>query len=353
MASGQRPTPVGWYEPPLYGRTLSITIAFISGCLIAFLLASKVFAVKDWRLLPYTMWVVLMVYAFSFIFVFGSTVLQFGVGTNFNEQACTAAMGLCLFAYVSSKFIYLFLVDRAHIVRGSKKPRLKSKLYIFNSFGMLGIYVVITIMNFVLHIAEFDKGHCVIGLQKPVIIPLIGFDALVNVYLTLSFLVPLTRLPTIKWSEFWKTGTFETMWQSLQFQRTPANIRLRKLAKKTFIGSCCTLASSVTNLTVLMALNGEESWLCLMCCNSDILFSAIVMHWLTSNEHTASKKPAYANAYARRSQASGPTSKSATDETAVVAQPLMVATPETAKFGPSVGDTGWSADTEANSATRA
>lgn len=36
------------------------------------------------------------------------------------------------------------------------------------------------------------------------------------------------------------------MLQSLQFQRTPANIRLRKLAKKTFIGSCCTLASSIT-----------------------------------------------------------------------------------------------------------
>lgn len=28
-----------------------------------------------------------------------------------------------------------------HIVRGSKKPRLKSKLYIFNSFGMLGEYI--------------------------------------------------------------------------------------------------------------------------------------------------------------------------------------------------------------------
>lgn len=40
MASGQRPTPVGWYEPPLYGRTLSIAVAFVSGCLIAFLLGS-------------------------------------------------------------------------------------------------------------------------------------------------------------------------------------------------------------------------------------------------------------------------------------------------------------------------
>lgn len=32
-----------------------------------------------------------------------------------------------------------------HIVRGSKKPRMKSKLYIFNSFGMLGMYVEIRI----------------------------------------------------------------------------------------------------------------------------------------------------------------------------------------------------------------
>lgn len=53
-------------------------------------------------------------------------------------------------------------------------------------------------------------------------------------------------LPTIKWSEVWRTGTFETMLQSLQFQRTPANVRLRRLAKKTFIGSCCTLVSSIT-----------------------------------------------------------------------------------------------------------
>lgn len=32
------------------------------------------------------------------------------------------------------------LIYGQHIVRGSKKPRLKSKLYIFNSFGMLGEY---------------------------------------------------------------------------------------------------------------------------------------------------------------------------------------------------------------------
>ncbi|KAG8169302.1 hypothetical protein KVR01_000047 [Diaporthe batatas] len=255
MASGQRPDPVGWYEPPLYGRTLSIAIAFVSGCLIAFLLASKVLAVKDWRLLPYTMW---------------------------------------------------------------------------------GIYVIITIMNFVLHIAEFDKGHCVIGLQKPVIIPLISFDALVNVYLTLSFLVPLTNYVT-EHAISEDTGQCQTeeagqedVYRLLLHAGEQHHVNFR-------------------NLTVLMALNGEESWLCLMCCNSDILFSAIVMHWLTSsNEHSASnKKPAYANAYARRSQQSAPVSRSATDDTAAVAQPLMVATTPT-KVGPAIGETSWMGDPESN-----
>lgn len=65
-----------------------------------------------------------------------------------------------------TSYMNCHLICGQHIVRGSKKPRLKSKLYIFNSFGMLGtyigteldldsndgqgVYVVITIMNFVL-----------------------------------------------------------------------------------------------------------------------------------------------------------------------------------------------------------
>ncbi|KAJ6789025.1 hypothetical protein PWT90_09915 [Aphanocladium album] len=39
------------------------------------------------------------------------------------------------------------------------------------------------------------------------------------------------------------------------------------------------------NLSVLMALNGEPGWVCLMCCNCDILFSAIVIQWVTSKDN--------------------------------------------------------------------
>lgn len=40
-----------------------------------------------------------------------------------------------------ASYMNCHLMYGQHIVRGSKKPRLKSKLYIFNSFGMLGTYI--------------------------------------------------------------------------------------------------------------------------------------------------------------------------------------------------------------------
>lgn len=92
-------------------------------------------------------------------------------------------------------------------------------------------------------------------------IPLISFEVFVNVYLTSLFLNPLRKLYS------YKHGT---------------NAALRTMALRSFIGSCTTLIASVTNLTVLTALNGELGWICLMLCNLDILFTAVVLHWVTS-----------------------------------------------------------------------
>ncbi|GKT49360.1 uncharacterized protein ColSpa_09541 [Colletotrichum spaethianum] len=109
-------------------------------------------------------------------------------------------------------------------------------------------------------------------MQKVSMIPLISFDAVVNIYLTILFLIPLKSLYTFK-----------------HFPKTPANIRLRTVALRTFIGALCTLTSSIVNLTVLMVLNGEPGWVCLMCCNSDILFSAIVVQWVTNKDNVATQ----------------------------------------------------------------
>ncbi|KAL0936842.1 uncharacterized protein CTRU02_209058 [Colletotrichum truncatum] len=264
---------------PQAGKVVSIIVALVSACTLASLFALRITTVKDWRILPWTMWLVTFIYLFSFIFVFGTSILQFGFGTDLNYETCSAATLFCLGAYVATKFIYLFMVDRAHIIRQTSKPRLKSKLYLVNSFGMLGVFVIIVIMNFIFRITDFVDGICVIGLGRGVVLPLISFDAAVNVYLTILFLLPLLSLHSVKYN-FWKPWTLD--WRNQRIPRAPPNVRLRKLVVRTFIGSCCTLLSSVTNLTVLTALNGEVAWLCLLCCNTDIFFSALVMNWVTS-----------------------------------------------------------------------
>lgn len=47
------------------------------------------------------------------------------------------------------------------------------------------------------------------------------------------------------------------------------SIVLQTMALRAFLGSCATLTSTVVNLTVLMALDGEKGWICLTCCLAD------------------------------------------------------------------------------------
>ncbi|CAJ2511565.1 Uu.00g071900.m01.CDS01 [Anthostomella pinea] len=214
-------------------------------------LAQRFLAVKSWRRLPFIVWVVFAIFTDSSIFVFATAVVTYGVGVNSGFDVCSAANLLCLVCYLTTKFI----------IQARTKRRLQSKLYIFNSFGMLSIYVIVCILNFVYRITIMDNGHCIIGMQKKAMIPLISFDLVV--YLTVSFLLPLQGLYSF----------------GLHTSRPP-NIKL------------CTMAVR-TNLAVLLTLNGQPGWVCLISCNADILFSAIVIQWVTSldNAGTASGAP--------------------------------------------------------------
>ncbi|KAH0444557.1 hypothetical protein CcaCcLH18_00215 [Colletotrichum camelliae] len=269
-----RADPAGLHTvEPLAGTVMSVIICLVSISIISGFIAQRSAAIKQWRRIPFVVWLVLLVYLDSYLFVFVTAVLQFALGVNTNIQICDGAILLCLVCYITTKvLIYLFLVEKAHIIRGATKPRLKSKLYIFNSFGMLGVYAVIAILNFIFRITRIDDGQCYIGMQKVSMIPLISFDAVVNVYLTILFLIPLKSLYSFK-----------------NFPKTPANVRLRTVALRTFIGALCTLTSSIVNLTVLMALDGEPGWVCLMCCNSDILFSAVVVQWVTNKDNASTQ----------------------------------------------------------------
>lgn len=136
-----------------------------------------------------------MIYVDSSCFVLAASILAHGLGINSSRGVCEAGILLCLGCYMTTKIlIYYFLVERAYIVRGSRKPRLKTKLWLFNCLFMILPYTVIVVLNFVWRITYInDKGVCIIGMEMKAMLPLITFELIVNVYLTLLFVLPLRR----------------------------------------------------------------------------------------------------------------------------------------------------------------
>jgi len=55
-----------------------------------------------------------------------------------------------------------------------------------------------------------------------------------------------------------------------------------------------------------MVLKGEAAWICLMCCNTDILFSVLVLHWVTSKDSTTSSSANLNSNHGESSIRSGP-----------------------------------------------
>ncbi|KAL3296072.1 hypothetical protein RB213_013151 [Colletotrichum asianum] len=142
--------------------------------------------------------------------------------------------------------------------------------------------------NFHFRASYYDSASetCVIGLERAILIPIIVFDALVNIYLTSLFLIPLFKLHSIQASILrpW------TMGSNHRHPRTPPNVRLRRLALRTFLGALLTLTVSLTNLSVLVALGGEVVWLCLACCNIDILITAFLIQWTNTSPKKSAKE---------------------------------------------------------------
>jgi hypothetical protein len=92
-----------------------------------------------------------------------------------------------------------------------------------------------------------EEGICYIGMKGLGIIPLITFDGLANTYLTMMFLIPLRsrRHPLCRIGSEYRILTVKIELYSFKnMARTSANIRLRNVAFRTFVGSVCTLLSS-------------------------------------------------------------------------------------------------------------
>ncbi|KAH8659811.1 hypothetical protein BX600DRAFT_466788 [Xylariales sp. PMI_506] len=110
------------------------------------------------------------------------------------------------------------------------------------------------------------------------LIPTMAFDAITTMYLTILFLRPLLGTYSIRRS-FATTCRTDSIAPIIH--APPPNPKLKALVIKTIIGSTATTIVSIVNVALVFTLHGEEAWICLLSCTSDVVFSAVVIDWVT------------------------------------------------------------------------
>ncbi|THZ77400.1 hypothetical protein D6C85_01706 [Aureobasidium pullulans] len=259
-------------EVPAPARVVTMILTMFTIAILAVFFTRRLHQVKSWTTLPVLNWLVLAIYVDSFFFVIFTGILSKAFSVNASAGFCDAAILLLepgsivepltfdlVISYMSTKILfYYFLVEKCYLIRSAGEPRRQSKLWLFNFFGVICPYIVLVVLMIVYRIAYMNKeGVCIIGMQRNALVPTIVFDVFLNVWLTTLFLRPLRDCYSYK---------------------QQSSSRLRNVVVRTFVGSCATLALSITNLTVIAILDGEPGYICLCL----FLCTTLILHWVSS-----------------------------------------------------------------------
>ncbi|KAG8774833.1 hypothetical protein FRC16_004990, partial [Serendipita sp. 398] len=291
----------------------------------------------------------------SFLFVICSAILVLGVGLDAQSldntldisipqppaipgPSCRAIIYICILCYGLTKvWIYLFLIERVYLVMsaGTTPPRLSTRTYQIASLGLV-LYILILILLFLGHISEQSTNNgipsqqhvrlCVIGLRLYGLIPLLVYDILVTISLTVMFVIPIAqsdgqvhsarRKPSVlkllrrKARRRTHQITLSTNRRANDLSPQPNYVELgdhrsevgecvltddqstvsdfelediqpaslRRLALRSLIACFVGLTTSVLNLSILVANDGrEEGTTCIRWCLADVVINAVVI----------------------------------------------------------------------------
>ncbi|KAJ7899854.1 hypothetical protein B0H13DRAFT_2664213 [Mycena leptocephala] len=245
-------------------QALTATLHFLGVTILTFffsrrLLGDGLSTRQAWSRLTWPRVCILLVFVDSWLFLFSSGMVLFGVGLQMNDTACATGIYLCVLFYSSSKvLIYAFLTEKVYIVWDTGRKRLRSPVYLI-CMGTVLMYAAVVIAMIIGRIDEFRPGDgaCVIGLKPTASLPLLSYDLYINILLTALFLWPLLR-------------------------SKHSSPQLCRLATRTLVAAGMALTTSTVNITVLTIMKGRQlGWLCLSSCGTDAIFNAAVLFWVT------------------------------------------------------------------------
>ena len=168
---------------------------------------------------------------------------------------------------------YLFLVERACILRAPYAPRYKDLLWLLSTIAIVMCLGAICIAGIVSpkYVLSEVNGRCRIGLQRYAAIPLLTCDIVINLYLTAVFIYLLS--PLVKDNTSSGTGVVNRV--TLCISKTLGRVqqkatmdlhrsnkalvkRVETLLQKTLIGCVLVILPTAGNLAAICILVGKE-----------------------------------------------------------------------------------------------
>ncbi|KAG7451297.1 uncharacterized protein BT62DRAFT_882719 [Guyanagaster necrorhizus] len=253
--------------PSVGVQLLSSLVFFVGVTVLTHCLSRRALAedLTTWKFpsrIPWPRLCILLIFLDSWLFLFSSGVLTFGVGLETHRKICAVAIYICVFFYSTSKFlIYCFLIEKVHLVWSpvGGVRRFQSKIYILCTItvGLYSVAIAVMVIGDVGFLREDDRV-CIIGLKPYSSIFLLAYDLYITIFLTALFLWPIVR-------------------SSL------ANPRVKMVAIRTLIAAVVALTTSIVNMAVLTFFRGHElGWVCLCSCGADVIVNAVALFWVTS-----------------------------------------------------------------------
>ncbi|KAI8093831.1 uncharacterized protein BX664DRAFT_330687 [Halteromyces radiatus] len=255
------------YTPqPDGGEISSQLIALVAASIMCSLFGIKTYNVQ-YKYLSYSRILVLLLYICSWAFTVTGLILM--STNNGNYLSCLLSELSCDIFYSGTKILmYCWLIEKVWVVNAGRTTRWHTKSYRLHTL-LLTPYIVIFVLMIYFHNAWLEEdGLCIIGLKPIASIPLLVYDFVFNLYMTVLFVLPLIKIghdTNVDWKQ----------------------TRLHEVAKKTMMASVVCLIVSFANVTALAVLGGtERGVLCLTCCFVDVMINVVTVHWVTSQPAT-------------------------------------------------------------------
>ncbi|KAH7344274.1 hypothetical protein BKA66DRAFT_434381 [Pyrenochaeta sp. MPI-SDFR-AT-0127] len=234
----------------------------------------------------------------SIAFVFAVGIDTAGLGLTTDAQ-CYGAIRICISLYGAAKIaLYLFLLERVHIVRAPFVDRVRDPIYIVGAISTICGFAAIMAYQFVAPMAELSRedGICRIGIQSGAAIAVIVLDTVINIALTMVFIwqlrpainsiahPPPIPAPSIVSVKPRLAISHNISWRKVvtSVKKTSSRDNLRAMLVRNVVGSSLLLLNTIANNAIFLTWSfAKMSHACLLMCLTDVVLGMLVTNWLT------------------------------------------------------------------------